>query len=67
MDTIVAEGINYDGVVCPKARKCCKEKKKKLNEENSIVDTLNNLQSNLENQNNVHREELELIDAEPQD
>ncbi|KAK0578267.1 hypothetical protein LWI29_007707 [Acer saccharum] len=59
-DTPVTEGINVDGVVRPQGRKGTKEKKRRLNDEKSVVDALYNLQSTLEKQIMVNQEELEL-------
>ncbi|TXG60626.1 hypothetical protein EZV62_015199 [Acer yangbiense] len=59
-DTPVTEGINVDGVVRPQGRKGTKEKKRRLNDEKSMVDALYYLQSTLEKQIMVNQEELEL-------
>ncbi|TXG63725.1 hypothetical protein EZV62_010719 [Acer yangbiense] len=59
-DTPITEGINSDGVVRPQGRKGTKEKKRRLNDENGVVEALCNLQSTLEKQIKFNEEELEL-------
>ncbi|KAL2558490.1 NAM-associated domain-containing protein [Forsythia ovata] len=53
-------GMNSDEVVRPQGRKCCKEKKRRLNNDNSVVDVLKKLQCILEKQIEVNQKELEL-------
>ncbi|KAL2558375.1 NAM-associated domain-containing protein [Forsythia ovata] len=57
---MTSTGMNSDEVVCPQGRKCCKEKKRRLNDDNSVVDVLKKLQCILEKQIEVNKKELEL-------
>lgn len=57
---VPSESTNLDGVVRPQGRKNCKERKRKLNEEKSMVDALNKLQSTLEKQISVNLASLEM-------
>ncbi|KAL2514066.1 NAM-associated domain-containing protein [Forsythia ovata] len=57
---ITSDDIIFDEVVRAQGRKCCKEKRRKLNDENSVVDALKKLQCTLEKQVEVNKKELEL-------
>ncbi|KAL2503598.1 NAM-associated domain-containing protein [Abeliophyllum distichum] len=59
-DPTASEGINSDEVVRPQGRKSCKEKKRKLNEENGVMNALNKLQCTLEKQVNVNLVDLDM-------
>ncbi|KAL2545031.1 glutathione S-transferase T2-like [Forsythia ovata] len=59
-ESMTSTGINFDEVVRPQGRKSCKEKRRRLNDENGVVDVLKKLQCTLKKQNEFNQKELEL-------
>ncbi|KAL2532874.1 NAM-associated domain-containing protein [Abeliophyllum distichum] len=59
-ESMRSTGINSDEVVRPQGRKGCKEKRRRLNDENGVVDVLKKLQCTLEKHIEFNQKELEL-------
>ncbi|KAL2520947.1 NAM-associated domain-containing protein [Forsythia ovata] len=57
---MTSTGINADEVVRPQGSKCCKEKMRRLNDENGVMDVLKKLQCTLEKRIEFNQKELEL-------
>ncbi|GER32657.1 NAM-like protein [Striga asiatica] len=57
---VLSDCTLVDGIERPQGRKACKERKRKLNEEKSVVDALSKLQCILEKQININQATLEM-------
>ncbi|KAL2479030.1 glutathione S-transferase T2-like [Forsythia ovata] len=57
---MTSTGINSNEVVHPQGRNGCKEKRKRLNDENDVVDVLKKLQCTIEKKIEFNQKELEL-------
>ncbi|GER36361.1 glutathione S-transferase THETA 3 [Striga asiatica] len=57
---VISDCTKVDGLERPKGRKACKDRKRKLNEEKSVVDALTKLHCTLEKQVSINQATLEM-------